>query len=658
MVGRCELADEIAFGGMATIHLGRMRGAGGFGRIVAVKRMHAQFSRSPDFVAMFLDEARIVARVSHTNVVPTLDLVEEGGDLFIIMEYVEGLSLAALMRAAREKGERAPPTVVTRILTETLHGLHAAHEATDEDGEPMNIVHRDVSPENVLVGVDGHPRMLDFGVARASSRLGETRDGQIKGKIAYMAPEQVMGLAVDRRTDVYAASAILWQALTGRRLWKAQNIVQLTHKLLHDRIAPPTEVAPDCPPELDAIVMRGLERDPASRWRTALDMADALESAGRPATHREVGLWVRRLGSGRLAELAAKVAAVETRDRDKRVATSGRERKPSLSDAGRAELKMAALLAEAEREGPRGPPAPEAGGHAVGVVTPTDDALWGRSDEFFAPRSPAAGLGAAPELAAVRDAALGRTSSPEIPPPAARGALPSGASGPVVAAPPSRPGIPRPRGSSPGLAAPAPPAAASAAAAPADAPAAAVVAPVAATGSSQDGALHAPRPGVDATAVTVVAGPRRAAAVSEAELAPSPPEVVPSPSGPISEPPAPPRRPPWRAVGIAGALGLVAVVVIVVAASGSGADADTPAASTRAPASASSAPAPPAAPLATGSAPTGGPSAVAASASASAARSASASAGASTVSTGQAGAPPPRTPSKATAHPSSLYGQD
>ena len=378
MVGRCEMFDEIACGGMATIHLGRMRGAGGFSRTVAIKRMHPHISRSPDFVAMFLDEARIVARVSHPNVVSTLDLVEDEGDLFIIMEYVEGLSLAALLRAARGLGERAPLNVTARVVAETLRGLHAAHEATDEDGDAMHIVHRDISPENVLVGVDGYPRVLDFGVARASVRLSATRDGQVKGKVAYMAPEQVLGQEVDRRTDVYAASAILWQALTGRRLWKAENLVQLAHRMLNDPIKPPSAVSSDVPKSFDDIVLKGLQRDISKRWRTAADMADALEAVGGFASHRDVGLWVRRLGRQQLTVLAAKVAAVEARDKASRNKNKAKARK--VGSTMNAQVKIAELMAEAERDAPRGPPIPEETGQS-GIVPASDDLLWGKSDE-------------------------------------------------------------------------------------------------------------------------------------------------------------------------------------------------------------------------------------------------------------------------------------
>ncbi|RLB46781.1 MAG: serine/threonine protein kinase, partial [Deltaproteobacteria bacterium] len=411
MVGRCEVFDEIACGGMATIHLGRMRGAGGFSRTVAVKRMHPHISRSPDFVAMFLDEARIVARVSHPNVVSTLDLVEDQGDLFIIMEYVEGLSLAALLRAARSRGERAPLNVIARIATDTLRGLHAAHEATDEDGDAMDIVHRDMSPENVLVGVDGYPRVLDFGVARASVRLSATRDGQVKGKVAYMTPEQVIGQKVDRRTDVYAVSAVLWQALTGQRLWKVDNLMQLAHRMLNDPIPAPSTVSDDVPTTFDAIVLRGLERDLDKRWRTAAEMADALEDLGGLAPYRQVGLWVRRLGGEQLAGLAATVAAVEAKDKARRAAAKGRAGKSGSMNLHGAQAKLAALQEEAEREGPRGPPIPARTGQTgreSGVVTASDVLLWGESDEHFR-----ASAGSQPhELAAAASAAAPQAAGP------------------------------------------------------------------------------------------------------------------------------------------------------------------------------------------------------------------------------------------------------
>jgi len=196
---------------MATVHIGRLVGPAGFARIVAIKRMHAQFAADPDFVAMFLDEAWLAARIQHPNVVQTLDVVTTEGELFLVMEYVQGETLARLERSAREAGELPPARVVVGIASSMLHGLHAAHEAKDESGKALSIVHRDVSPQNVMVGVDGIARLLDFGVAKATVRLQTTREGQLKGKLAYMAPEQLAGQAT-RASDIYSAGVVCGRA--------------------------------------------------------------------------------------------------------------------------------------------------------------------------------------------------------------------------------------------------------------------------------------------------------------------------------------------------------------------------------------------------------------------------------------------------------------
>src|SRR5258708_3975182 len=198
---------------MATVHFGTLLGPVGFSRTVAIKRLHEQFAKDPEFVSMFLDEARVAARIRHPNVVQTLDVVATEGQIFLVMEYVQGESLSHLVRATRKRGKKIPPKIVATVLAGALHGLQAAHDAKDEHGAPLGIVHRDVSPHNVLVGVDGVSRVLDFGVAKAAGRLQSTRQGQLKGKVAYMAPEQVRGAAVDRQTDVYSAAVVLWETL-------------------------------------------------------------------------------------------------------------------------------------------------------------------------------------------------------------------------------------------------------------------------------------------------------------------------------------------------------------------------------------------------------------------------------------------------------------
>src|ERR1700729_765840 len=192
IVGRYALYGELASGGMATVHLGRLLGPVGFSRTVAIKRLHAQFAKDPEFVSMFLDEARLAARIRHPNVVQTLDVVATEGELFVVMDYVQGESLSRLLRASRTVGP-IPVRVASAILCGALHGLHAAHEATDEHGVPLGLVHRDMSPQNVLVDVDGSARVLDFGVAKAAGRTQTTGRGKIKGKLRYMAPEQIQG---------------------------------------------------------------------------------------------------------------------------------------------------------------------------------------------------------------------------------------------------------------------------------------------------------------------------------------------------------------------------------------------------------------------------------------------------------------------------------
>ena len=390
MVGRCEMFDEIAAGATARIHLGRMLGAESFSRTVAVKRLHPQYALNPEFVAAFLDEARIVARIRHPNVVPILDLVEEEGDLFIIMEYVEGINFGQLGRAAKELGERVPPGVAARTVAGALNGLHAAHEATNEKGQALGVVHRDVSPENILVGVDGFPRMLDFGVARARGRLSSSRSGQLKGHLSFMAPEQLLAEPLDRRTDVFAASIVLYQALTGLQLFAADDIRALKDKLLEMPIEAPSKVVPGLPRKFDAIVLRGLERKPAKRWKSAQDMAEALEAVGGLAPHREVGEWVRRLGAARLAELAAKVSALEVKPLAKRPKSDRRVHQRSQLRIPIEVLNAAAARAEAE---PAAEPRAERPSEGSGeVALPAAPALARRSGEYRAANvAPASG---------------------------------------------------------------------------------------------------------------------------------------------------------------------------------------------------------------------------------------------------------------------------
>ena len=323
IVGRYALYGEIASGGMAVVHYGKLLGAVGFQRPVAIKRLHPQLARDPGVRDMFIDEARLASRIRHPNVVPTLDVVADGRDLLLVMEYVHGESLQHLMKAMRKRGQRIPLRITLAIVSALLYGLHAAHEATTEEGEPLHVVHRDVSPQNVMVGVDGVARVLDFGIARAAVRLEHTREGIVKGKLAYMAPEQLGGATVDRRADVYAASVILWEMVVGRRLFvKDDGGTVMVDKLLAGRIDPPSRVAPGTPKLLDALVLHGLARNPEQRFATAREMALALERLGDLARPSEIGEWVEGLAAEALAARAVRLQEVERSSSQVRVAAA------------------------------------------------------------------------------------------------------------------------------------------------------------------------------------------------------------------------------------------------------------------------------------------------------------------------------------------------
>jgi serine/threonine protein kinase len=309
--GRYVLHGEIASGGMATVYFGRLLGAAGFSRSVAIKRLHPQFAKDPDFVAMFVDEARLAARIAHPNVVPTLDVVSYADELLLVMEYVHGAPLSRLLRAMTQRGEHMPPRIVASILCGVLRGLHAAHEAKSEAGAPLGIVHRDVSPQNVLVGTDGIARVLDFGVAKAAGRWQSTRKGQLKGKIAYMAPEQIATDHVTRKTDLYAVTVLLWEALTSRRLFRADNDAQLLALVLGGLVQPPSKLVEGLPRGFDEIVLRGLDRDPARRFATAREMAAAIEAVTSTAPPTEVGEWVERIAADELRERTQRIEEIE-----------------------------------------------------------------------------------------------------------------------------------------------------------------------------------------------------------------------------------------------------------------------------------------------------------------------------------------------------------
>ncbi len=313
-LGRYEIITHLASGGMATVFLGRALGVAGFHRLVAIKLLHPHVAADQQFITMFLDEARLAARIRHPNVVATVDLQNGPEGHYLVMEFIEGESLLGLLRQTVKMNRPMPAGIAIRIVLDALAGLHAAHELRGDLGESLNLVHRDVSPHNILVGVDGIARIVDFGIARAEERIGTTRDGQVKGKLAYMAPEQTSGENVDRRVDVFTAGIVLWETLTGRRLFRGQTDAEVLRNLLDKPILRLREVSPAYPQALDDVCARALNRDRDERFDSTADFAEALEEAAEPlgiATSKQVSAYVRDVAGELIDGVMARARAFQ-----------------------------------------------------------------------------------------------------------------------------------------------------------------------------------------------------------------------------------------------------------------------------------------------------------------------------------------------------------
>jgi serine/threonine-protein kinase len=339
-LGRYEVLSKLASGGMAVVYVASAGGVGGFARLVALKVLHANLAHEEEFISMFLDEARLAARIRHPNVVPTIDIsdtIDTG--YFLVMEYIEGDHLGALLSSSHKQGERISVPVVLRIVIDALGGLGAAHELRDDNSKPLNIVHRDVSPHNIMVGKDGIGRLTDFGVAKAEDRLTHTRDGQVKGKLAYMAPEQASSGATDSRSDLFSMGIILWECVTGRRLFRADNTAATLTKLLTEEIAAPSAVDPSLAP-LDPILRKALERDPAARFQTAEEFIEALEwvapRMGGVATRRAVTKAVKQYAAEKLARERKLIEAAPRTVRGAPQEASADGNEPSMPTGGSA----------------------------------------------------------------------------------------------------------------------------------------------------------------------------------------------------------------------------------------------------------------------------------------------------------------------------------
>lgn len=290
-LGKYRLLAELGHGGMAEVFLAVVSGPGGFSKLVVIKQIRAELANEPDFLTMFLDEARLAARLSHPNVVQTNEVGHDNQRYFIAMEYLDGQPLNRVTHRLSGQGG-LPLALYVRVLIDTLAGLHYAHELANFDGSPLGVVHRDVTPHNVFVTYNGIVKVVDFGIAKAFDSSSETRAGVLKGKVAYMAPEQARGERVDRRADIFSVGVMLWEAVVGRRLWKGMSEVAILHKLFSHDIPRPSSQNPAAPPELEAIIMRAIAPNREHRYATAADLQEALEgwlhATGQNITPRDL----------------------------------------------------------------------------------------------------------------------------------------------------------------------------------------------------------------------------------------------------------------------------------------------------------------------------------------------------------------------------------
>jgi serine/threonine-protein kinase len=309
---RYKIVERIDSGGMAEVFKGRARAIHGIEKLVAIKRILPHLARNRKFVAMFLDEARLAVYLNHANIVQVFDIARSDGDYFIVMEFVEGANLRTLLEVARSTGRPFPLEKAIYIAAEVCRGLAYAHDRSDFSGRPLKIVHRDVSPPNVLLSYEGEVKLVDFGLAKAASQIEESDPDILKGKLGYMSPEQAWGHDVDHRADVFAAGILLWEMLANRRLFRGESDLQTLEMVRRAEVPPPSTHNDRVTPDLESAVMRALAQDPAQRYADARQFADELWrflfANGLKVTPQELGEWVREI-TGRLerAESSARV---------------------------------------------------------------------------------------------------------------------------------------------------------------------------------------------------------------------------------------------------------------------------------------------------------------------------------------------------------------
>ncbi len=418
-LGKYRLLANLGRGGMADILLAVGTGTAGFSKLQVIKRLREETAEEPEFVKMFLDEARLAARLNHPNVVQTFEVSESTDDLFMVMEYLDGVPVNRLLSRGRQRGEPLPLPMAMRIVCDALAGLHYAHELRDYDGKLLNVVHRDASPHNIFVTYDGQVKVLDFGIAKASTQESETKAGVVKGKISYMAPEQVRGSAVDRRTDVFILGVVLWEVLAGRKMWESKSEAEIIGGLMQGRLPSLAEAAPGVDPALVAICERCLEAEPDRRYASAQELRAALieaqSRAGGLADHEELGRHVDKLFGEKREEIRRTideqlkgVAAEVELSSGPTPGDTGLSSLPSLSASkasGASAVSQSVGAATSVPEAPPPAPARSLGPVAVGasalLLALAAGALWMGRQPPAVPPAAAAVTSASPVVSAV-----------------------------------------------------------------------------------------------------------------------------------------------------------------------------------------------------------------------------------------------------------------
>jgi eukaryotic-like serine/threonine-protein kinase len=387
--GDYEIVKRLRVGGMATLYLARRHGAAGFSRLVALKMIHPHMLEQPAFVEMFVDEARICSQISHPNVVHVEEFGVIDGVHYLVMEFIDGCSVSELLQVCGRRRRRLDPEFAARVIMQVARGLHAAHETCDQDGEPLDVVHRDISPSNILLSIDGNAKLIDFGIARARNRLSETQAGvTLKGKYKYVAPEQATRGPVDRRCDVFSLGVVFWEMLVGRPLFPDDSYVTLFNRLQRTDVEPPSAVNPDVPGVLDPIVLAMLQHDPAGRPTTAADVERRIAAALPSAANREA------------SELGALAREVRDACTAQRTTDDGGGSPAGFSPTPRSMSMRAPTRAEL----PEAQPSSAPGGAAT--TQPRAESPWTRRPIWFAVAGLAAGL-AVVGLIAVRNGRAG-----------------------------------------------------------------------------------------------------------------------------------------------------------------------------------------------------------------------------------------------------------